>query len=94
MGEAVAPEQLLRGVNGGDKAGHWSVEVQHKCHSVKLRYYQMMTPVGPPGMVAMGEPRRRGIFLMVPPWIPNFHSIARSDIPLRRAFWIAFHLSL
>ena len=31
---------------------------------------------------------------MVPLWIPNARSIARSDIPLRLAFGIAFHLSL
>ena len=26
--------------------------------------------------------------------MPNSRSIARSDMPLRRAFWTAFHLSL
>ena len=31
--------------------------------------------------------------LVVLRWIPNSRSIARSDIPLRRAFGIAFHLS-
>ena len=31
---------------------------------------------------------------MVLLWIPNSRSIARSDIPLRLAFWIAFHRSL
>ena len=33
-------------------------------------------------------------FLIVLLWIPSSRSIARSDIPLRRAFRIAFHLSL
>ena len=30
---------------------------------------------------------------MVARWIPNPRSIPRSDIPLRLAFWIDFHLS-
>ena len=32
-------------------------------------------------------------FLIVLLWIPNSRSIARRDIPLRRAFRIAFHRS-
>ena len=32
--------------------------------------------------------------LTVDLWMPNSRSIARSDMPLRRAFWTAFHLSL
>ena len=31
---------------------------------------------------------------MVLLWIPNSRSIDLSEIPLRLAFWIAFHLSL
>ena len=42
----------------------------------------------------VGGPSASRYFLVVLRWIPNPRSIARSDIPLRRAFCIAFHLSL
>ena len=31
--------------------------VQRKCHSVMPRWYQMMTPWDPRGIVALGDPR-------------------------------------
>ena len=48
--------------------------------------------VGPARGSCAGGPSASRYFLMVR--IPNSRSIALSDIPLRLAFWIAFHLSL
>ena len=41
-----------------------------------------------------GGPPVSRYLLMVDLWIPNSRSIARSDMPLRRTFWTAFHRSL
>ena len=41
----------------------------------------------------VGGPSASRYLLMVPLWIPNYRSIARSDNLLRRAFRIAFHRS-
>ena len=48
---------------------------------------------GPAGSCRVRGPSAFKYFLMVLLWIPNSRSIARSDIPLCLAFWIAFHLS-
>ena len=37
------------------------LSVQRKCHSVMPRWYQMMTPWDPPGIVALEDPRHPGI---------------------------------
>ena len=37
------------------------LSVQRKCHSVRPRWYQMMTPWDPPGIVALEDPRQPGI---------------------------------
>ena len=49
--------------------------------------------VGPAQGRRVGGPSASRYLLIVPLWIPNSRSIPRSDIPLRLAFWIAFHLS-
>ena len=49
---------------------------------------------GPTRDCRVGGPSASMYFFMVALWIPNSRSIARSGIPLRPAFWIAFHLSL
>ena len=55
--------------------------------------YQIMMSWDPAWSCRVGEPSASMYFLMVALWIPNSRSIARSDMPLRLAFWIAFHLS-
>ena len=37
------------------------VSVQRKCHSAMPRWYQMLTPWEPPGIVALEDPRHLGI---------------------------------
>ena len=50
--------------------------------------------VGPARDCRVGGPSASRYFLVVLRWIPNSRSIARSDIPWRLAFCIAFHRSL
>ena len=64
---------------------------------MSLDYVVIVPDVGDIGTVRecrFGGPPAPRYFLMVDLWIPNSRSIARSDMPLRLAFWTAFHLSL
>ena len=89
----VAVDEFRFSVEGGGKTYYWGVEVrenvrlsvQHKCHSVRPGWYQILASRGPFGVV-VGGPSAPRYCLIVPRWIPISHSIDRSDIPLRRAF--------
>ena len=77
------------------------VEGQGKCPvkcsaKMSLDYVAMVPDVGDMGTVRerrFGGPPAPRYFLMVDLWIPNSRSIARNDMPLRLAFWTAFHRS-
>ena len=87
---------------GGSKApvkgrwmlGHQGVAVQGKCPfkwaaEMSLGYAVMVSDddgVGPAQGRRVGGPSASRYFLTVALWIPNSRPIARSDIPLRRAF--------
>ena len=81
-------------VKGGDIVYHRGVAVQGKCPSMwpakmSLDYAVMVSDddsVGPAQGRRFGGPSASRYFLTVALWIPNSRSIARSDIPLRRAF--------
>ena len=55
-----AGRPLIKDVKGVKKLGHWGVEVQRKCHSIRLRCYQMTTLRKSPGIVELGDLRHPG----------------------------------
>ena len=71
MPEGPTPRRIAAGgneerVKGGGILGHGvskfrgnvRLSVQQKCHSVKPRWYQMMTFRKPRGIVALADPQR------------------------------------
>ena len=81
-------------VKGVAKTCQWGVAVQGKCPfkwpaEMSLGYAVMVSDddgVVPAQGRRVGGPSASRYFLTVALWIPNSRSIARSDIPLRRAF--------
>ena len=59
---------------------------QHKCHSVRVPWYQMLTSRGPPRVAASEDPRRPGISSR---WLGGFPTRARSLEATSPCAWLS-----